>query len=852
MALYTSTRNDRQLISRLFALLGACLVAAATAGADGPVAPFAGRQVADIIDEFRAAGVPFAYSTGLVTDDMIVAGEPAASDAVALVQEILEPYGLTLRTEAGVHLVIRVDQQASQHGEILLLIDGYQDARPRVATTPQLADADELAAGVYQYPAVPAGRYRFSIDAKGFAGVTRLVVVSPGKTTVVNIALDALRPDIEMITVSASRYEISRDISTSRFLLDRRSIQSMPDVGDDPVRIAQRLPGAAASGASARTHFRGGNTDEIGIMLNGQWLFDPYHIRDYQNVFSAIDSRAISGVEVYTGGFPARFGDRMSGLVLMESMESQEPRHTEIGLSVFNTSVLTTGVDEKMKWLFSARRGNLDLVIDPKLGEPSYYDVFAELSYEVNPATSLSLNALHADDRVRVILETDPAELELVESKTRNSQLWLQLKNRWSDSLSSSTVLAAINYDNLRQGSTNDIEKIVSSVRDDRQIQQYSIRQDWTWNPTSNHLLQWGWQGIYNDAVYDYAGQAEYYGVPAWFQDQPAAVQRTAQTAPHGGSFALYLSDRWRLTDETTLEWGLRWDDQAYTGLSNDAQLSPRLNVLHALSPKTELRLTWGRYHQSQGIQELQIEDGVTTFWPAQRSDHIIAGIRHLFPGDFALRVEAFHKEMSRVRPRFENLYDPLSLIPEFQPDRVALYPASAKASGVEFSLDHTIGNYDWWMSYTLSKVTDRIDGREELRSWDQRHALQAGVTWTTDRWTMSAAASAHTGWPTTGIDLQQLGIDDDGEPVYVLVPGPRNKLRHDGFASLDFRLSRSFDVRRGSLLAFLEVSNVLNRRNPCCRDWDLVSTDAGDDVLEYGVDYWLPLLPAIGVLWEF
>jgi len=85
-----------------------------------------------------------------------------------------------------------------------------------------------------------------------------------------------------------------------------------------------------------------------------------------------------------------------------------------------------------------------------------------------------------------------------------------------------------------------------------------------------------------------------------------------------------------------------------------------------------------------------------------------------------------------------------------------------------------------------------------------------------------------------------------------VAIPGPRNALRHSTFASLDFRVSRTFDVRRGSLMAFVEVSNALNRKNVCCRDWDITDDDAGNIELEHSYDYWLPLLPAIGVLWEF
>jgi len=68
----------------------------------------------------------------------------------------------------------------------------------------------------------------------------------------------------------------------------------------------------------------------------------------------------------------------------------------------------------------------------------------------------------------------------------------------------------------------------------------------------------------------------------------------------------------------------------------------------------------------------------------------------------------------------------------------------------------------------------------------------------------------------------------------------------------VDIRLSRKFDVRRGSLLAFVEISNLFNRRNVCCIDWDLEEDSGGNQALEFSNDYWMPLLPAIGILWEF
>lgn len=657
---------------------------------------------------------------------------------------------------------------------------------------------------------------------------------------------------IENITVSASRYDLSRDITTSEFRIDQHTIENMPDVGNDPVRIAQRLPGAAASGASARTHFRGGEESEVGVILNGHHLFDPYHIRDYQNVFSVIDSRAIDGVEVFTGGFPVRFGDRMSGLVVMDSMIAEKPRHTEIGVSVFNTSFLSVWNRDDSQWLVSARRGNLDQVIDDKFGRPSYYDVFAQFAMDVGTRSSISGNLLFADDDVTVVLESDPDEREEARSSTRNAQAWLVLDTEWSDQLLSRTALSFTDYSNRRIGATNDMAKVVSDVHDERDIRQVGLRQDWQYQPRQEHELQWGLALTRSTANYTYDATAEYFGLQAMYSGQPASIVRSLQASPDGASYAVYFADRWQLSDRLFTEWGLRWDDQTYTDLSSDSQLSPRASILYRWKPATDVRLSWGRYHQSQGIQELQVEDGVTNFWPAQRADHLILGLQHRFSDQLTMRIEAFHKDIQDLRPRFENLFDPLALIPELQADRVRLEPSSAKASGIEVSLAGGSSDWSWWASYTLSKTTDAIAGRDELRSWDQRHAGQAGVSWSNDAWKIALAGSLHTGWPSTDLELVAAGVDDEGMPAFEAIPGPRNERRNKTFSSVDFRVSRQFDVRRGRLTAFIEISNMLDRKNVCCTDWDVELSDDGEAELESSPDYWLPLLPAIGVLWEF
>ena len=818
---------------------------------------YQGRTIVSVIEEFRSQGWSFAYSTNLVKDDLLVLAEPQAGDELDIVREILEPHGLTIRSEEGLWLIVRSDSARAKLGSLLIIVRDRRDYRPlddlQIDASPEFAPGILLTQGIQQIPEVMSGTYLVRVGAAGYQAVEREVRVRPGRNTELEVELDPARPEIENITVSASRYEISRDISTSRFDIDQASIETLPDVGDDPLRATQRLPGAAASGASAQSHFRGGEEAETGIILNGHRLFDPFHVRDYQNIFSTVDSRAINGVEVYTGGFPVRYGDRLSGVVLMESLDLTRPRHTEIGLSIFNTSFLTAGrnADSTSTWLFSARRGNLDLVIDEKYGRPNYYDLFAEFSSWLTPDTRLSGNALFADDQVVVVTENDIPEREEASSSTRNAQFWLALENRWSDILSSSTVLSFSTFSNRRIGHTDDVEKVVSNVSDIRDVDQFGFRQDWSMQSSENHLLRWGFEFEQSDAAYDYVGNAQLFGLNAIFVGVPDTIDRDLSAEPSGPSYALYVSDKWKVASRTILEFGLRWDDQTYTGLKAGSQFSPRFGVLHALGPNTELRFNWGRYYQSQGIHELQIEDGVTSFFPAQRADQVIAGITHKIGRNHSIRLEIFQKSMDDLRPRFENLYDPLALIPEMQADRVRIAPSEARAHGVELSISRAGQELSWWASYSLAEVTDTVDGIEVPRSWDQRHAVQAGLDWRVNNWNLSIAGHIRSGWPTTSLALEE-STGPGGETQLTAVPGPRNAERISNFSSIDARVSRTFDVGSGTFMVFAEVSNLFDRKNICCFDYDLETDDNGDEYLDKSEDTWLPILPAIGFLWEF
>ena len=106
------------------------LFSTATLAADGDAAPYTGRSVAAVIDEFREAGHPFAYSTNLVAATLTVREEPEATDPVEIVREILRPHDLTIRSEAGVHLVVRYDREGLPGESVVLVVTSKGSDQP--------------------------------------------------------------------------------------------------------------------------------------------------------------------------------------------------------------------------------------------------------------------------------------------------------------------------------------------------------------------------------------------------------------------------------------------------------------------------------------------------------------------------------------------------------------------------------------------------------------------------------------------------------------------------------------------------------------------------------------------------
>jgi hypothetical protein len=745
---------------------------------------FTGRPVGDVLDELRAEGLTFIYNTRLVPPDLRVQREPQAKSGLDLATEILTAHGLR---------------------------------------------ASQAAPGVY------------AVVAAGQSAPPTRTLAAPGTRT--------SAADVEEVVVHASRYRLTADLGSSDAVLTQADITNMPRLGDETLRAVQRLPGFATDGFSSLGSVRGGELNETAIVLDGLRLYEPFHLKNFLSPISLLDSRIVDSMEVYSGGFPVIHGERMSAIIEASSVEPARAPYYEAGLSLFHAGALASApfAEGRGRGLVSGRRGNaseLARFSEEEIGKPEYFDAFGKVEYEVSDATRTSFSMLASGDRITAFKDSGR---QRARAEYRNVYTWGALEHDWSDTSSTRVILSYTDVNNERSGEVNDPFRRVGQVRDIRNFHVIGLRADNRFDLFGlDHRAGFEVRRLWGR--YDYASEVTF-GPGFPFPDSRGSqLQRTAQPKPDGFESATWWDSRFALGDRWTLQAGLRFDTQTFDGSGDAAQVAPRLNVLYDLSATTRLRASWGRFFQAQGINELQVEDGLERFHPAKHADHLIVSLDHEFAAGLDLRIEAYRKHYGSLHPRFENLFNSLSLLPEMEFDRVMIDPDGARAEGVEAMLRwESQGPWRGWLAYAWSQTRDRIDGRNVARRWDQTHAVSLGVTWASGPWTATVTDTFHTGWPTT-----RLSLLTTAGGVQQFIIGERNAERMDYYNSLDLRLTRTFILPRGALDVFVEASNALFRENPCCADYTVTRRADGSAALSENIDNWLPLVPSIGVLWRY
>ncbi|MEZ5565664.1 MAG: TonB-dependent receptor [Gammaproteobacteria bacterium] len=741
---------------------------------------YAGRPLRAILAELQGPDLTLIYNDQLVSGSMIVQSEPQSSGRLPVLREILAPHGLKLRQIGPQAWVIVATSSDSQ-------------------------------------AAAPPGQAAAALPARG----------------------------LDEVVVTTSQYRLAQKNPQPQTFITQANLRSLPKLADEPLRAVHRLPGAASNGLSGLAYMRGGDGRETGLLLDGMPLIEPFHMKEFLGPVSVLDAQIVDGLDVYAGGFPADYGGRMSAIVDAESISPPTDNPYGLGLSLFHTSALATGTfaDDRGRFVASARRSNLADVIDiagSNLGEPRYLDTFLKAGYALDDATMLTAHFLFARDRIEL---NNSKKTEFAETADQNAYLWITAEHNWSANVAGHALLGWSSVDNDRTGSVQDPGSRTGDVEDHRYTRSSLMKLSLDFG---NDAIQWrvGINAAWLQARYNYQSALTTDAGYPFPNSAPTSTMREARLEPEGTDIGMFVASRWQLAENLTGEFGLRWDNQTYDSAGGAKQLSPRVNLLYDLSDQTRLRVSWGRFFQDQGINELQVEDGIDHYFAAQRADHLILSLEHTWADRISTRIEAYYKDYETLMPRFENLFDPLVLLPELQSYRIEVNPGTGVVRGVEILIqDRADQPWGWWLSYTWSRAEEKVDDSYVARSWDQRHAFNGGVRWTDGPWELSLAGTWHTGWPTTPVRL-----DVAGDAVI----GERNSIHFGDFRSLDLRAAYTFDLGSSELLTFVELTNMLGFKNPCCAEYSVTDDGDGTPVLREDIDYWPRFVPNLGVYWRF
>ncbi len=647
--------------------------------------------------------------------------------------------------------------------------------------------------------------------------------------------------------VTPSQFGVADQRSASTASLSSAELDTLPQVGDDLFRSIARLPGLATNDFTASFWVRGAPNSQVLARLDGVHLIEPFHLKDIDGALSIIDPRSISRLDLVTGGFGADFGNRQAAVLTMDTRRPTR-RRTGLELSLSGVGAHTEGVfaGQRGNWLVSARRGYPDIALraahrDDEVS-PRYYDATAKVEYEPAAGQLVSFHVLHAGDTLRYHRKNNPDLFSDYDS----NYAWARWRGPVTPALSGEAVLAFTRLTWGRNGSGT-MDGFPFSLRDHRSLAQVSLRNDWACALGDRAILRSGLEAVSGQADYTYDFSHRFNTVSAGRQIVLTDI-RTASARPEGDALGAFAAARLQPVGSLVVEPGVRFDRHTAT---RDRDVSPRLNVALPAG-RAVLRAAWGLYYQSQGLQDLAVNSGDTRFYRSEQAEHRVLSVEAPLVYGLGLRLEAYERLITHVRPRWENLDNAYDLFPEAQDDRVLLAPSRGRARGVELLLTaRTNPRLTWNASYALARAEELLAGRWVPRSRDQRHTFYADATYTPNpRWQFSAAWQYHSGTPTTDV-VYSLSPLTNGRRVLVSANGPVYGLRLPGYHRLDARVTRHVALRRGDLRLFLDVFNAYDRDNLIGYDHNVVV--AGTVITDTRKPRnQLPLLPSIGVSWGF
>ena len=618
----------------------------------------------------------------------------------------------------------------------------------------------------------------------------------------------------------------------------------------DVMRAFQLMPGVqGGKEGTSGIYVRGGSPDQNLMLLDDIPLYYVNHIGGYVSVFNP---DVIKDIKLYKGGYPARYGGRLSSIMdirMKEGNMNEVTGNVSVGIISSKFSIEGPIKKDKTSFIFSIRRSLFDvftrgyqklILNDNTSAGYTLYDMNAKINHIFNAKNRLYFSTYFGRDRILIKQKDFNTRDDYPYNfKSKNDINWGNYSTsfRWNHIYSSKLFSNfTIGYTNFFYRSFSDIDNIEKqtghtvgtlSNHFSSAINDFFAKADFDLYKNNQQIKFGG--GITKHRFTPTMNNIYQVGTNASNIDTTFGSQKNMPT-----ELFLYAEDEFTLTENLLLNVGLHFTsltEKNHTFYS----LQPRITGNYVVAKNYSIKSSFSRMMQPFHLLSNNDAGLPTDLWvpatkevPPQKSSQIALGIageiNHKYPVEWS--IEAFYKKMNNLI-EFEDGASFFSGIVDWK--KKIVRNGSGTIFGSEFLLQKKEGATTGWISYTLSKNMRQFDelnsGNPFPYKYDRRHDFSIFMSHKfNEKYQLSASWVFATGnavtLPANKYNLYVMGWEhrDGGNIEYlydeVHIYNERNNYRTPSYHKLDISLDISEKKREGLRIYTLGLYNAYNRLN--------------------------------------
>lgn len=538
---------------------------------------------------------------------------------------------------------------------------------------------------------IVGGTYTISISHPGFSRYEfKNFSISANENKKLDIYLIEKIVSTEEIEVEGVFRQRQEDLRTSLYNIKPQNVKILPGAVEDVLRSLQALPGVTSpNDFTSQLVIRGSGPDQNLIVMDDVEIFNPYRLYGLVSMFNP---ETLSDITLITGGFPAKYGDRLSAVLDVMNKEGDRKNYFKgiINTSITNANVIFNGKNPfniPGSWLVSSRRTYYDLIIGPfakKAGlitEDSSFPSFRDLQFKfaIGPfkKNKFIVNGVFSKDGVDIIPGKDSKQADsvTVNDVTKNDMLSLGWHYAPNDKFVSRTTLSWYrnsgdndftaelldplidkeNYSPEKRDSLRQIGALLGLEFDSRYIfRKFSIgNRSILINKNSEQEFGAGVDIVRTDLSYNLVIDDQFKAFIRNFPTASAFLNGFSLEGEDNLRAYVYGQSMFKVSKKFFVQPSLRLD---YFQIIKTPYIAPRLNFGYAINPVTTLRSSVGIYYQSPGLEKLvdgrvfydlrnAYERGLT----AERAIHFIAGIDRWINNEWLAKAEVYYKKFDNL-----------------------------------------------------------------------------------------------------------------------------------------------------------------------------------------------------------